>query len=243
MTGSNDEHSKMNRGILQRWVLPLALGLVCGCATPRPLPTPTAVVQPSAFAKWESAIAAFESQDKTNAPGKGGILFIGSSIIRLWKTLAADFPEQSVVNRGFGGSQIIDSVHFADRIVFGYEPRLIVLYAGGNDINAKKTPAQVFADFKSFVKRTRAKLPNVRVAYISIAPNPARWSQIESVREVNKLIADYIKSDAKLSYIDVYSQMLGADGMPLPEIFVADRLHMNEKGYAIWKRVVGPHLK
>lgn len=138
---------------------------------------------------------------------------------------------------------MIDSVHFANRIVFPYEPRLIVIYAGGNDINAKKSPAQVFEDFKKFVNSVRAKSPKSRIAYITIAPNPARWTQIEQVRAANKLIADYIKTNPSLVYIDVHSQMLGADGLPLPEIFVADRLHMNEQGYAIWKRVVGPHLK
>lgn len=231
----------MNQRLFQGWFLLLALSL--GCATQAPLPKKSSVVQPDAFAKWESAIAAFELQDKTNRPAKGGILFIGSSIIRLWKSLTADFPDQSVINRGFGGSQMIDSVHFANRIVFPYEPRLIVIYAGGNDINAKKSPAQVFEDFKKFVNSVRAKSPKSRIAYITIAPNPARWTQIEQVRAANKLIADYIKTNPNLVYIDVHSQMLGADGLPLPEIFVADRLHMNEQGYAIWKRVVGPHLK
>ena len=231
----------MNQRLFQGWFLLLALSL--GCATQAPLPKKSPVVQPDAFAKWESAIAAFELQDKTNRSAKGGILFIGSSSIRLWKSLAADFPDQSVINRGFGGSQMIDSVHFANRIVFPYEPRLIVIYAGGNDINAKKSPAQVFEDFKKFVNSVRAKSPKSRIAYITIAPNPARWAQIEQVRAANKLIADYIKTNPSLVYIDVHSQMLGADGLPLPEIFVADRLHMNEQGYAIWKRVVGPHLK
>ena len=231
----------MNQRLFQGWFLLLVLSL--GCATQAPLPKKSPVVHPDAFAKWESAIAAFEYQDKTNRLAKGGILFIGSSSIRLWKSLAADFPDQSVINRGFGGSQMIDSVHFANRIVFPYEPRLIVIYAGGNDINARKSPAQVFEDFKKFVNSVRAKSPKSRIAYITIAPNPARWTQIEQVRAANKLIAGYIKTNPSLVYIDVHSQMLGADGLPLPEIFVADRLHMNEQGYAIWKRVVGPHLK
>lgn len=197
----------------------------------------------TASAKWEKDIAAFEARDKTNAPPKNAILFIGSSSIRLWKTLVQDLPGHQVINRGFGGSQIIDSVAFAERIVLPYEPKLIVVYAGGNDINAKKSPEQVLADFKTFVGKVRAKLPKTRIAFISIAGNPARWTQIESVRAANKLVADFCKSGDNLDYIDTHSQMLGADGQPLPDIFVADRLHMNEKGYAIWKRVVTPHLK
>ncbi len=216
----------------------LALTAPSQAQTP-PVGSPAA----TASAKWEKDIAAFEARDKTNAPPKNAILFIGSSSIRLWKTLVQDLPGHQVINRGFGGSQIIDSVAFAERIVLPYEPKLIVVYAGGNDINAKKSPEQVLADFKTFVGKVRAKLPKTRIAFISIAGNPARWAQIESVRAANKLVADFCKSGDNLDYIDTHSQMLGADGQPLPDIFVADRLHMNEKGYAIWKRVVTPHLK
>ncbi len=216
----------------------LALTAPSQAQTP-PVGSPAA----TASAKWEKDIAAFEARDKTNAPPKNAILFIGSSSIRLWKTLVQDLPGHQVINRGFGGSQIIDSVAFAERIVLPYEPKLIVVYAGGNDINAKKSPEQVLADFKTFVGKVRAKLPKTRIAFISIAGNPARWTQIESVRAANKLVADFCKSGDNLDYIDTHSQMLGADGQPLPDIFVADRLHMNEKGYAIWKRVVTPHLK
>ncbi len=193
--------------------------------------------------KWEKEIKAFEERDRTNAPPKKAVLFIGSSSIRLWKTLAQDFPKAKVINRGFGGSQISDSVEFAERIVFPYRPRLIVFYAGGNDINAGKSPEQVFADFKAFAEKVRAGLPKTKIAYISSAPNPARWAQIEKVRTLNQLIADYIKRNKKLAYIDVHTRMLGPDGQPLPDIYVADKLHMNAKGYAIWAEVVGRYLK
>lgn len=195
------------------------------------------------FARWEKDIAAFEAADRTNPPPKNAILFIGSSSIRMWKTLAQDFPEHRVINRGFGGSQIEDSVHFAERIVFPYQPRLIVMYAGGNDINAKKTPEQVFSDFKAFVETVHGKLPETRIAYISIAPNPARWAQIEQVKTANKLIQDYTRQHPKLAFINVFPHMLGADGQPKPDIFLPDRLHMNANGYAIWKKVVGEFLK
>jgi lysophospholipase L1-like esterase len=191
---------------------------------------------------FEKEILAFEASDRTNPPPRGAILFIGSSSIRLWKTLAQDFPGHRVVNRGFGGSQIIDSVGYADRIVFPYQPKQIVLYAGGNDINAKKTPEQVFADYRAFVKKVHAKLPRTRIAYISIAPNPARWAQVEQVREANRLIAEHTKTDRRLTFIDTFTHMLGADGQPLPDIYVADRLHMNAKGYELWKGIVGPAL-
>lgn len=191
---------------------------------------------------FEKEILAFEARDKTNPPPKGAVLFIGSSSIRLWKTLTQDFPQYHVLNRGFGGSQVSDSIHFTDRIVLPYEPSVIVLYAGGNDINAKKSPETVAADFKTFVAGVRAKLPKVKIAYIAIAGNPARWSQVDKVREANRLIRDYTATQDGLSFIDVFPHMMGDDGTPKPDIFVADRLHMNEKGYVIWKGVVGGHL-
>jgi len=193
--------------------------------------------------RWDKDIAAFEAQDKTNPPPKGAILFIGSSSIRLWKTLAEDLPEHKVINRGFGGSEIADSVHFVDRIVVPYQPKRIVMYAGGNDINGGKTPERVASDFKAFVSKVHAKLPETKISYISIAGNPARWAQVERVKTANALIREFTTIDKRLSFIDVFPHMLGKDGMPLPDIFVDDRLHMNEKGYAIWKRVIGAALK
>ena len=192
--------------------------------------------------RWDAEIAAFEAQDRTNPPPKEAILFIGSSSIRLWKTLAQDFPEHKVINRGFGGSQIADSVQFADHIVIPYKPKMVVLYAGGNDINGGKTSEQVANDFKAFVQKVRGKLPETRIAYISIAPNPARWAQVDRVRSANELIRDFTKTDTKLTFIDVFPHMLGDNGEPRPEIFVEDRLHMNEKGYALWTKLMRPIL-
>jgi lysophospholipase L1-like esterase len=193
--------------------------------------------------RFDADIAAFEAKDRTNPPPKDAILFIGSSSIRLWKTLERDFPEHKVINRGFGGSEIGDSVRFADRIVVPYRPKLVVMYAGGNDINAGKMPEQVAGDFKAFVEKVRAKLPQTRIAYISIAPNPARWSQVERVKRANELIREFTKASSNLAFIDVFPHMLGEDGQPRPEIFGDDRLHMNERGYALWTKLVGPALR
>ena len=194
-------------------------------------------------ARWEKDILEFEASDKTNPPPTDAVLFIGSSSIRLWKTLAQDFPEHKVINRGFGGSQIEDSVYFFNRIVKPYEPKMIVMYSGGNDINAGKTPEQVFADFTNFVATTHKTFPKMKIAYISIAPNPARWSQIERVKAANQMIEDFAKKDSKVEYIDTFSAMLGEDGKPKPDIFLKDNLHMNAKGYAIWTPIVRPYLK
>ena len=129
--------------------------------------------------QWEPAIQAFEAADRANPPPQGAILFVGSSTIGMWKTLAEDFPEYKVLNRGFGGSQIADCTEYADRIVIAHKPRLIVLRAGGNDIAAGKTPEQVRDDFQAFVAKVRAKLPKVRIAYMTINATPSRWTNAE----------------------------------------------------------------
>lgn len=218
---------------------PLRVFLVVLALAPALLRAEPAV---SPFAKWEKEIAALEAKDSVNAETKGGIVFIGSSSIKKWTTVAQDFPRHRVLNHGFGGSQMADSVYFADRIVLPYEPRFIVVYAGGNDLNAGKKPEQVFAAFRAFAEKVRAKLPNTGIAYISIAPNPKRWAQVEQVKAANALIADYIKGQPGLKFIDVFPRMLGADGLPLPNIFVADRLHMNAEGYKLWTEIVGGFL-
>ena len=192
--------------------------------------------------KFEAEILAFEASDRTNPPPRDAVLFVGSSSIRLWKTLAQDFPKHRVINRGFGGSQISDSIFYAKRIVIPYRPKLIVMYAGGNDINSGKTPHQVYHDFQAFVATVHASLPKTRIAYISIAPNPARWAQVEKVREANARIKAYARRERNVEFIDVFPHMLGRDGQPRPEIFSADRLHMNEQGYALWTRIVKRHL-
>lgn len=197
---------------------------------------------PTGFAKWEKEISAFEQSDRDNPPPKHGIVFVGSSSIKKWTTVAEDFPHHRVLNRGFGGSQMSDAAHFADRIVLPYEPRFIVVYSGGNDINAGKTAEQVFASFKEFVANVRAKQPDVPIAYISIAGNPKRWTQVEEVKKANALIEAFTKEQPGLKFIDVFHAMLGADDLPRPEIFVADRLHMNAEGYKLWTEIVGRYL-
>jgi lysophospholipase L1-like esterase len=200
---------------------------------------PVPAVQHST-AKWETEIRAFEAGDRTNPPEKHGILFIGSSSIRLWKTLAKDFPGEPVINRGFGGSRIADATALADRIIFPYEPRTIVFYAGDNDIAQGHTPEQVAADYRAFVQTVRAKLPDTRIAFISIKPSPLRWNLRDKIESANHQIAA-MKGDG-LVFIDSYNAMLGADGQPRTEMFAADRLHMNATGYRLWTTLVKAQL-
>jgi lysophospholipase L1-like esterase len=194
------------------------------------------------FAKWEREIAAFEQSDQTNHPPSNALLFIGSSTIRLWKTLAQDFPDHPVINRGFGGSEIADATHFADRLIFPHAPKLIFLRAGGNDLHNGKTVAEVFADYQEFVKAVRGKLPEVEIVFISLSPSLARWEQHEKEQAVNRLIADYAKLHPRLGYIEDYDMVLGADGQPRAELFIGDKLHFNAAGYKLLAERVRPFV-
>jgi len=200
----------------------------------------TALAQdPKRFAQ---EIDAFAAADATNPPPKNAILFVGSSTLRLWKTLAADFPDRKVFNRGFGGSQMSDAIYYFDRIVTPYQPSLIVLYEGANDIADRKTPEQVFDDFKTFVAKVHEQLPRARLDYISILNTPIRADQAGKVKEANRLIRDFIAKDPKLDYIDAFPAFLGSDGKSNPEFFLFDRLHPNAKGYAILQSIIAPYL-
>jgi lysophospholipase L1-like esterase len=194
------------------------------------------------FDKWEKDIARMEQMDRTNPPPKGALLFIGSSTIGRWKTLAQDFPDQRVINRGFGGSEIVDSTHFADRIVFPCEPRMIFLRAGGNDIFAGKSPEQVFADFKDFVAKIHSRLPQTEIVFISLSPSISRWSQAGKEKALNDMVEAYTHQAPRLKFIDTYNLPLGSDGKPRAELFVADKLHFNEDGYKLLVQRVRPWL-
>lgn len=195
----------------------------------------------SRFQRWEEAIGQFEQQDREQPPPKNAILFVGSSSIRLWD-LEQSFPDRQVINRGFGGSQIADSTHFADRIVLPYQPRVVVLYAGDNDLAQDLTPCQVHEDFLEFTRTVHAELPETRIVFIAIKPSIKRWNLIHRVRAANALVEASCVEDGRLQFVDVEPPMLGDDGRPRPEMFVEDGLHLSPAGYAIWSDLVRPHL-
>jgi lysophospholipase L1-like esterase len=198
--------------------------------------------QPSPEARWGKDIRAFEAADKTNPPPRDAILFIGSSSIRLWTNAAQAFPGHKVFSRGSGGSQLADSVAFADRIVTPYRPKLVVLYAGDNDIASGKSPEQVFGDFKAFVGRIRAALPDTRIAYIAIKPCPAREKFLDRVKAANRLIQDYTAFNDRLLFVDVFTPMLTKEGRPRADLCIQDGLHPNAQGYELWASILRPIL-
>lgn len=192
--------------------------------------------------RWESAIQEFEKKDKSSPPPQGEIVFVGSSTIRLWN-LAESFPDLKCINRGFGGSHMADSAHYTDRIIVPYRPRLVIVYAGDNDIAAGKSPEQVFADAKSLVAGVHAKLPHTRIIFISIKPSVQRWQLFEKQREANRLIAEFTQQDPRLGFVDVTESMLGPDGKPRLELFVKDGLHLLPEGYKLWVSLLLPILE
>ena len=191
-------------------------------------------------------IEAFEAADKKQMPPQNAVLFLGSSSIRLWKTLKEDFPELQVINRGFGGSQISDSVRYFDRIILPYHPKLIVFYAGTNDIAAKKSPEDVANDFAQLASKVRIFLPETRLAFISANPSVMRWAMDDKMSELNHLVKQFVDENdgknGKLTFLDSHDKLLNAEGKPRPEILRADGLHLNDEGYKLWLSVLKPQI-
>ena len=189
--------------------------------------------------RWERNIQRFEASDKTKAPPKGKVLFLGSSSIVRWNTDRL-FPKHTTINRGFGGSQISDSLEFAGRILLPYRPRTVVFYAGDNDIAAGKSPKQVVEDYKSLVATTHSTLPKTKFVFVAIKPSLRRWSLWGKMKQANEAIAAFSKSDPRLEYLDIATPMLGDDGKPKKELLAKDGLHLSDEGYKLWTSLTGP---
>lgn len=192
--------------------------------------------------RWEKSIQAFEERDAAEPLPQNAILFLGSSSIVYWDT-AASFPDLQVINCGFGGSQIADSIEFAHRIALPYKPHTIVFYAGDNDIAAGKSPKRVFKDYRKFVRLVGDALPETRILFVAIKPSISRWRLVEDMRRAKARIRAFSEKNDRLEYIDIDAPMLGDDGRPRKELFVADGLHLSPAGYELWNGIVKPYLE
>ena len=193
-------------------------------------------------ARWEKDVAVVEQRQAEKPPGKGGIVFAGSSTIRLWD-LNKSFPDWKATNSGFGGSEIRDVTHFADRLILRHEPRAIVFYAGDNDTKSGRTPEQVLSDFRDFAAAVHKSSPKTRVYFIAIKPSPARWELYDVQTRANALVKEFCAKGDRLGYIDIVPLMLGKDGRPREELFVKDRLHLSPAGYEILTEAVKSAVK
>lgn len=189
---------------------------------------------------WSADMAKYAEEDAKSPAPDGCVLFVGSSSIRRWETLAADFPEVPVLNRGFGGSHISDSIVHFDRLVAPHNPRTIVFYAGTNDIAAGKSPEEVAADFREFCSMVHAAKPTARVLFISLQFAPSRWNLREKMALTNAYVAAFCSADPRRTYVDTNNVTMTSDGRPRPELYVEDQLHMNPAGYAIWTELLRP---
>jgi lysophospholipase L1-like esterase len=198
----------------------------------------------SAEQRWKKELDAFAAADRQQMPPAGGVLFVGSSSIRFWTGLETAFADQPVViKRGFGGSRLSESADLVHRLVLPYQPRLVVLYAGENDIHEGVSPPELLVHFQRFVQQVQGALPATRVAYMSIKPSPSRLAFLPAMREANLLIQTRVLQQDNLDYIDVHTAMLDNDGRPRPELFVRDQLHLSAEGYGLWRQIVSAHLR
>ena len=189
-------------------------------------------------------IRQFKENDIINPPPRNAILFVGSSSFTRWHDVQDYFPGFTIVNRGFGGSTLLDQIHYAEDIVFPYFPAQIVIYCGENDLASSDTvsPEMVAARFKSWFSLVRSKLPDVKITYISMKPSPSRWQLADRFMTGNQLIREYIESQSNASFVNIWDKMLNEDYLPDPDLFLEDMLHMNPKGYRIWQQTITPEL-
>lgn len=189
-------------------------------------------------------IQTFKKQDKTNSPPQHAILFVGSSSFNFWKDVQSYFPNYTIINRGFGGSSLTDVIYYANDIIFPYHPKQIVIYCGENDLAASDTVSAqtVFQRFKTLYYLIQNKLPNEPVAFVSLKPSPSRERLRPKIEQANQLIKGFLSTQKNAAFIDVYHLMLTKNYKPIPAIFTSDSLHMNAKGYAIWKKAIEPYL-
>lgn len=191
---------------------------------------------------WESAIREFEEADRTAAPKPGVIVFAGSSSIARWRTLRQDMSPLAVVNRGFGGAQMDHVTHYADRIIFPYRPRAVVLYAGVDDLIWGRTPEDVRIEFQRLVGLIHARLPDTWIYFISIKPTRLFASRWAAMKRTNALIAEFASTQPKVEFIDVSAALLDAQGRARPEFLSWDGLHPSRRGYELLTSKIKPVL-
>lgn len=198
-----------------------------------------AVAQP-----FSAEIAAFKKQDSIHFSGTGKVLFIGSSSFTKWTDVQDYFPAHAIINRGFGGSTLLDVIRYENEVIFPYAPKQVVIYCGENDVagDTAVTGSVVLERFTKLFSDIRAKYPKVPVMFVSLKPSPSRWHMRARSMEANRLIKKFLKKKKHTRFINVWDVMLNEKGEPKEELFIKDRLHMNADGYKIWQALMEPYL-
>lgn len=188
--------------------------------------------------------AQFKREDSIKFPAANQILFIGSSSFTIWQDVQSYFPTKPIVNRGFGGSTLLDVIHYSDKVIFPYQPKQIVIYCGENDVASSDTVSAniVLSRFKTLFNLIRNKIPDVPILFVSLKPSPSRWNMRDRMMASNKLIKKYLRKQKNTKFLSVWKPMLSENGEPKKDIFLQDNLHMNAKGYAIWQELLAPLL-
>ncbi len=194
---------------------------------------------PARFAK---DIAAFDAAEKSEPPARGGIVFTGSSSVRLWDVKKA-FPDLPVLNRGFGGSVANDLIVYAEKVVLRYQPKLLVVYTGSNDLHAKLPPQEALTDYTKFLTLVHEKLPQTRVVVSSVKVAPSRAAEMDAVRKLNELLEAWCQGKSWLRWVEATNYLVGGDGQPVEGLYRTDRLHLNDDGYAKWNARIGPVIR
>ena len=190
---------------------------------------------------YEEEVQALEKKIKARSIDDRPVVFYGSSSIRLWTSLAQDFPQYNTLNLGFGGSTLAACAWFFDRLVVPANPKSIIFYAGDNDLGDGRHVEEVYLFFSALTQKLQNQLPNVPLTFMAIKPSPARWAIVERIRYANELIRKEVARHPHYHYVDSYTPMLSAACGPRPELFQADGLHLNAKGYALWREVLLKH--
>ena len=192
--------------------------------------------------RFKSEIELLTDKEQIARIGPGGIMFLGSSSIRMWESLEKDFKDYPVYNLGFGGSHTSDVIYYFQDLVIPFLPSLILFYEGDNDLASGKSPARVFRDFKIFHELVGRELPDTHLGFIAVKPSPSRWHLRKKYEKYNEKINSYSRNEENITFIDIYSPMIGKNGRPDPSLFLKDSLHMTPKGYDIWEDQVRPFI-
>ena len=197
-------------------------------------------------APWEKEIAAYEESERESPPQAAGVVILGSSNIRMWTTLADDFPGMNVLNRGVSGCRLAELAAFAPRLVAAAKPRVIAISAGTNDIAAGATTEEIRGAFGTLVATLRSAAPEATIVFLAISPTVKRWDQLDRQVEANAAIRAFIEAEARdgdLVYLDTSAAFLGPDGKPAAECFLDDLQHPSTIGNARRAELMRPVLR